>query len=101
MKLKSVLAHTLAVFLVSMFSLPTLAQNFRGQVRGLVSETSGAVVPAANVTLANVSTGVTTAKQTDTAGVYIFDFVDPGTVIASEQVATSLIVHCPHDGSMG
>ena len=44
MKLKSVLAHTLAVFLVSMFSLPTLAQNFRGQVRGLVSETSGAVV---------------------------------------------------------
>ncbi|HEY1215873.1 MAG TPA: carboxypeptidase-like regulatory domain-containing protein, partial [Bryobacteraceae bacterium] len=62
-----------------MISLPTLAQTFRGQVRGLVSEPSGAVLPGASVILANVSTGVMATKQTDSAGVYIFDFVDPGT----------------------
>jgi hypothetical protein len=67
------------MLLVSTLSLSTLAQNFRGQIRGLVSEASGAVIPGAVVTLTNVNTGVTTTKQTDSVGVYIFDFIDPGT----------------------
>jgi len=68
-------------------TLPALAQTFRGQVRGLVSEASGAVIPNATVTLANASTGVTTTKQTDSAGVYIFDFIDPGTFTVTVEAS--------------
>ena len=45
----------LVVLLVSLLSLPALAQNFRGQVRGLVADQSGSVLPGAKVILLNVS----------------------------------------------
>ncbi|MCU1262468.1 MAG: Cna domain protein [Bryobacterales bacterium] len=54
-------------------------QTFRGQVRGLVSDQTGAVVPGATVTLSNTKTGINSTKPTDSAGLYIFDFVEPGT----------------------
>ena len=69
----------LAVLLVGLLSLPALAQTFRGQVRGLVADKTGSVIPGAKVTLANVSTGVMATKPTDSAGIYVFDFVEPGT----------------------
>ncbi len=55
------------------------AQNYRAQVRGLVTDQSQGVLPGATVTLTNVNTGVNVVKQTDSAGIYLFDFVDPGT----------------------
>jgi hypothetical protein len=94
MLLKKVSKHSRVLLVsVSLFSssllgsLPVLAQTFRGQVRGLVSEASGAVIPGAAITLANVSTGVTTTKRTDSAGVYIFDFVDPGTYTVTVEAS--------------
>ena len=69
----------LAALLVCLLSLPVLAQTFRGQVRGLVADQTGSVLPGAKVTLLNVSTGVRAAKPTDSAGIYVFDFVEPGT----------------------
>jgi len=94
MLLKKVSKHSRVLLVsVSLFSssilgsLPVLAQGFRGQVRGLVSETSGAVIPGAAITLANVSTGVTTTKRTDPAGVYIFDFIDPGIYTVTVEVS--------------
>ena len=65
--------------LFSVLATSTLAQNFRGQIRGLILDQTGAAVPGATVTLANVNTGVTATKQTDSAGLYVFDYVDPGT----------------------
>ena len=62
-----------------LLSLPAMAQNFRGQVRGLVTDQGGAVLPEARVALANVNTGVVATKSTDAAGIYVFDFVEPGT----------------------
>lgn len=79
MLLKRAVVYSFAVLLVLVPSLPGLAQAFRGQVRGMVSESSGAMIPGATVTLANVSTGVTAVKRTDSTGIYIFDFVEPGT----------------------
>lgn len=79
MLVKRTLAHWLAVLFVYSLSLPAMAQNFRGQVRGVVAVQSGEIIPGANVTLANVSTGVSTTKQTDNVGLYVFDFVEPGT----------------------
>ncbi len=63
-----------AVLVTSVF-----AQNYRAQVRGLVTDQSQGVLPGATVTLTNVNTGVNVVKQTDSAGIYLFDFVDPGT----------------------
>jgi hypothetical protein len=55
------------------------AQNFRAQVRGSVTDQTGAALASANVTLANINTGVNATKQTDDSGLYVFDYVDPGT----------------------
>ena len=55
------------------------AQGYRAQLRGLVTDDSGSVLPGAAVTLANVATGVTVTKQSDNDGLYIFDYVTAGT----------------------
>lgn len=55
------------------------AQTYRAQVRGLVTDQTSAAISDANVRLANVATGVVTTKQTDSSGLYVFDYVDPGT----------------------
>ena len=76
---RKVLAQVLLTSLACVLSLPAMAQNFRGQVRGLVTDQAGAVLPEAKVTLSNVNTGVVVTKPTDNAGIYVFDFVEPGT----------------------
>jgi hypothetical protein len=55
------------------------AQEFRGRVQGVVSDSTGAIVPGANVVLTNTATGVEATRQTNEQGHYIFDYVDPGT----------------------
>jgi len=54
------------------------AQDFRGKIQGLVTDTSQAVIPNATVTLLNVNTQVRQVRQTNDVGLYRFDFVDPG-----------------------
>ncbi len=54
------------------------AQDLRGKVSGTVSDASGAVIPGANVTLANDNTNVASTTQTSAAGQYLFNFVLPG-----------------------
>jgi hypothetical protein len=75
---KKLLAKMLTMSLASLLSLPAMAQASRGQVRGLVTDQSGSVLPGAKVTLSNVNTGVITVKPTDNAGIYVFDFIEPG-----------------------
>lgn len=72
---------------VALTTMPIFAQNYRAQVRGLITDQSGAVLPGANVTLSNVKTGISAAKQSDGAGLYVFDFVDPGTYTISVDAA--------------
>jgi len=55
------------------------AQELRGRIGGTVSDVSGAVIPAANITLTNDNTSVAVTAQTGAAGNYLFDFVLPGT----------------------
>ena len=59
-------------------SFSAFAQSYRAQVRGLVTDGSGATLPGATVTLANGSTGVNVTRQSDSQGIYIFDYVSPG-----------------------
>lgn len=52
------------------FPIPGTAQEYRGRVQGVVSDTTGAVVPAAPVTLTNKNTGVAVTRQTNERGSY-------------------------------
>ena len=55
------------------------AQDYRGKVQGIVTDSSQAVVIGAKVTLTNINTGISVAKESGEQGNYRFDFVEPGT----------------------
>ena len=62
------------------------AQELRGRVQGTVADTTGAVIPAATVTLRNNNTNVEVVRQTDENGRYVFDFILPGTYTLTVEV---------------
>ena len=69
------------------------AQEYRGKVQGVVSDSSRAVVPGARVTLHNARTGVDVVRESGADGHYLFDFVEPGTyVVRIEQEGFSKFV---------
>jgi hypothetical protein len=61
--------YLLAVVLWATFS-SAAAQDFRGSIKGVITEQSGAVVPGARVTLTNAETGVAQTVVTNGSGVY-------------------------------
>src|SRR5262249_48170047 len=67
----------LAALLLVAFSAN--AQTSRGTVTGTVLDRTGAVISGASVTLTGVETGVRLSTNSNDAGVYRFDAVDPGT----------------------
>jgi len=54
------------------------AQDTRGRVQGLISDSTQAVIVGASITLTNDNTNVVMVQQTNQSGQYIFDFVAPG-----------------------
>src|SRR4051794_35186325 len=54
------------------------AQETRGSVSGLVSDSSGAVVAGATLRLTNVETGVVLTTTSNETGLYRFLFLNPG-----------------------
>jgi hypothetical protein len=67
-----------AGILIALSTLNLPAQELRGSVQGTVTDSTGSVIVGALVTLRNVNTGVSVAKQTSGTGAYLFDFVSPG-----------------------
>jgi hypothetical protein len=63
------------------------AQDYRGTVQGLVTDSSQAVIVGAKITLRNVNTGISVTKESNNLGNYRFDFVDPGTYTVVTEVA--------------
>lgn len=68
-----------AMVLTGFAALTMHAQTSRAQIEGLVTDSSGAVVPNATVTLSNIATGVSTVRKTSDTGLYVFDLVNAGT----------------------
>ena len=58
-----------------------------GDVVGVVTDTSGAVVPDATVTLKSVDTGETRTDTTNTQGQYRFALLKPGEYVVSASTA--------------
>jgi hypothetical protein len=63
------------------------AQSVDSSLQGAVTDTTGAAVPGAQVTLINAGTGVALKTQTDNAGNYVFPAVPPGVFSLQVQKA--------------
>ncbi|MGB8438400.1 MAG: TonB-dependent receptor [Candidatus Acidiferrales bacterium] len=60
-----------AVLLAMFGAAPSYAQTFRGSILGTVTDTSGAAVVGATVTIHNVATGIDRITQTNVDGSYL------------------------------
>ncbi|MBV8551513.1 MAG: TonB-dependent receptor [Acidobacteriaceae bacterium] len=77
--IRSLLVLCLAVILCLTWSTQQLnAQALQG-ITGTVTDSSGAVIPGAIITVTNVSTGVSSTATTSSAGTYQFNDLIPGT----------------------
>ncbi|HEX9093668.1 MAG TPA: carboxypeptidase-like regulatory domain-containing protein, partial [Coriobacteriia bacterium] len=63
------------------------AQDVRARVQGLVSDSSGGVLPGASVVLTNDGTGVSVTRTTSATGRFLFDFVESGTYSLRAELA--------------
>ena len=62
------------------------AQEYRGRIQGSVTDSTQAVIAGATVTLTNTQTGVTSTRQTNENGRYLFDLVLPGNYSVTVQL---------------
>jgi len=56
-----------------------LSQGERGTITGTVTDASGAILPGAKVTLRNVATNISAMTESNSAGIYTFPSLNPGT----------------------
>ena len=68
-----------AVLLGCVLSVSLFSQDYRGRVQGVVTDSTGASIPRATITLINSSTKNATQRTSDESGRYLFDYVEPGT----------------------
>ena len=68
----------LALLTAAVFSITALAQTETGQIVGKVTDSQGAVIPGASVTIKSVNTGVERTGTTNHEGVYIVSNLQPG-----------------------
>ena len=60
-----------------LLSFPSFAQ-FRSGIEGTVTDSTGAVVPDAKVTLSNMDTGISKSVQSNGEGLFRFPSLPPG-----------------------
>src|SRR5947209_878855 len=72
------LAALLAFCLLFGLSVVLHAQTVTGTINGTVSDPSGAVIPAATVTVTNQETGAKRTATTNSAGSFTFATLEPG-----------------------
>ena len=77
MRHRSVRALALCFAFFCLLSVFAVSQ-VTSRVTGLVKDSSGAVVPAAKVTLTNEGTNISWTTSTTSAGTYVFDGIQPG-----------------------
>src|SRR5215813_1788837 len=75
-------ACAVLMFAACVLSLPTLqlfGQAVNGTLLGTLTDSSGAVVPGAQVTITEAGTGIPHATQSNSSGNYVFPNLPPGT----------------------
>src|SRR5215469_3800413 len=66
------------VSFITLLSAVLSAQEYRGRIQGVVTDSTGGVIAGAFVTLRNVNTGITSQRKASERGEYLFDLVEPG-----------------------
>lgn len=66
------------VILLSLIPLFALGQTNRGRISGQVTDSSGAVIPGAKITIENSGTHVQRVLETNAEGSYTAPDLDPG-----------------------
>ncbi|MGA7839630.1 MAG: carboxypeptidase-like regulatory domain-containing protein, partial [Candidatus Acidiferrales bacterium] len=72
-----------ATLLMMLAAAPGWAQTFRGTIQGTVTDSSGAALVGATVTIHNVETGIDRITQTSTDGSYLVPELQIGTYTVS------------------
>ena len=85
MKLRALTCVLLVLFLAA--SVPAFSQAVNGTLLGTITDSSGAAVPNARVTIAETNTGVNRSTTAGDAGNYVFAELRPGTYSVSVEVA--------------
>ena len=79
---------TLALLLLTLFAYHAFAQSLTsGDLTGTVTDSSGAVIPQATVTLRSTSEGTTQTTVTNQAGNYHFSLLKPGNYIVTASAS--------------
>src|SRR5581483_5203718 len=79
MFIKRALILQASLSLAALFAVAAMAQStISGDITGIVTDPTGAVLPNAPVSLKNNSTGATSSTNTNGAGVYRFSLLAPG-----------------------
>jgi outer membrane receptor protein involved in Fe transport len=73
--------------LFALFSVPLLAQTFRGSINGTVTDSSGAVVPGAKVTATDVATAAGRDTVSSGAGEFLFSDLPLSTYTVKVEAA--------------
>ena len=76
---KKILRSVLSIVLLFSLNAGAFAQGSASRVTGVVTDSSGAVVPEARVTLTNEGTKLSFTTETSAAGAFVFDSVQIGT----------------------
>lgn len=71
-------AGVLLIAALMLLPRPAHPQEFRGTISGTVTDTSGAVVPGAQVTATEGQTGTVSHAVSDGSGQYVIPFLQPG-----------------------
>ncbi len=80
MKLRAMVAVGTLLFIMGSAQGQTLTT---GQISGTVTDPSGAVVPKAQVTVLNSSTGIKRTTESNSDGYYLAPLLDPGTYVVT------------------
>ncbi len=77
----------LSLLLVSLSAAMAHAQAVSASLIGTVTDSSGGVVPAAEVTIKNVNTNISRSMLTNESGNYVFSNLNPGTYRVEAKLA--------------
>jgi hypothetical protein len=78
------------LLLAALFALqttPAAAQEFRGTISGTVTDSTGAAIPGANVTVTEISSGTTSKTVSNGTGQYVIPLLLPGHYTIAVQKA--------------
>src|ERR1041384_2073522 len=80
--MKTLLTVLTCIVVLTILVVPAFSQS-NGTLKGIIKDSTGAILPGATITLTNKSTGVTSETISTEAGAYSFVFLQPATYSVS------------------